>query len=123
MALVLETPKTAFDLMSLLPACDSLNSLQLRAVLVNYQPEPGEMPLSSDVINQLAEVAAKQVDEQLLADGRKVVVSEPLDLQLPFLLPEDGYSCDYVKGMPPGLAEFTETFVLMGMLFSLKIEC
>lgn len=114
MALVLETPKTAYELKSLLSTCDSLNSLQLRALLGNYQSEPGEMPLSSDVINQLAEIAAKQVDEQFLADGRKIVVNEALDLQLPFLLPEDGYSCDYVKGLPPGLAEFADLFVQMG---------
>lgn len=33
-------------------------------------------------------------------------LEEEADLQLPFLLPEDGYSCDIVRGVPSGLAEF-----------------
>lgn len=33
------------------------------------------------------------------------LTEEPL-LQLPFLLPEDGYSCDVVRGVPQGLADF-----------------
>ncbi len=29
-------------------------------------------------------------------------------LQLPFLLPEDNYSCDIVRGVPGGLLEFLQ---------------
>ena len=115
MAFVLETPKTAYDMMSLLPTCDSINSMQLRALLTNYRPVPGESNLSPETINQLVNDVVKHVDQQLLADGRDIIVNESLDLQLPFLLPEDGYSCDYVKGMPPGLAEFIDTCVQTGM--------
>jgi len=35
-------------------------------------------------------------------------LEEDPDLQLPFLLPEDGYSCDVVQGVPSGLAEFLQ---------------
>lgn len=38
----------------------------------------------------------------------KYRLEEEPDLQLPFLLPEDGYSCDIVKGIPNGLAEFLD---------------
>ena len=45
-------------------------------------------------------------DELLRSEGREVRLEEDQDLQLPFLLPEDGYSCDIVKGVPSGLADF-----------------
>jgi len=35
----------------------------------------------------------------------QVRLDEQPELQLPFLLPEDGYSCDVVRGMPVGLLE------------------
>lgn len=40
------------------------------------------------------------------ADGRNVRVEEEPLLGLAFLLPEDGYSCDIVRGVPSGLVEF-----------------
>ena len=33
-------------------------------------------------------------------------LEEDPDLHLPFLLPEDGYSCDTIRGIPNGLPEF-----------------
>ena len=45
-------------------------------------------------------------DELARSDGREVRLEEERELQLPFLLPEDGYSCDVVRGVPQGLAEF-----------------
>ena len=33
-------------------------------------------------------------------------LEEDFVLQLPFLLPEDGYSCDIVRGVPGGLVDF-----------------
>ena len=43
------------------------------------------------------------------SDGHDVRLEEDPDLQLPFLLPEDGYSCDVVQGLPSGLTEFLQT--------------
>ena len=40
------------------------------------------------------------------SDGRDVRLEEEHDLQLPFLLPEDGYSADIVKDIPKGLPDF-----------------
>ena len=53
-------------------------------------------------------VAKNTADELTRSDGRDVRLEEEPDLQLPFLLPEDGYSCDIVRGVPNGLAEFLE---------------
>ena len=36
----------------------------------------------------------------------QVRLEEDFVLQLPFLLPEDGYSCDIVRGVPGGLVDF-----------------
>ena len=45
------------------------------------------------------------------SDGRDVNLTEDPDLNLPFLLPEDGYSCDVVHGVPSGLTEFVQTLL------------
>ena len=50
---------------------------------------------STDTIVRVAE---NTVDEVTLQENREVRLEEDLILQLPFLLPEDGYSCDIVKG-------------------------
>ena len=44
------------------------------------------------------------------------LVEDP-DLQLPFLLPEDGYSCDIVKGVSNGLADFLDAISQSGTSF------
>lgn len=51
-------------------------------------------------------MAENVADELARSDGREVRLEEERELQLPFLLPEDGYSCDVVRGVPQGLAEF-----------------
>ena len=51
-------------------------------------------------------MAESTADGLARVDGREVRLEEESDLQLPFLLPEDGYSCDIVRGVPSGLAEF-----------------
>jgi afadin len=53
-------------------------------------------------------------DEQIKSDGRDVHLEEDPDLQLPFLLPEDGYSCDTIRGIPNGLGEFVEPLARAG---------
>ena len=50
----------------------------------------------------MSQVAASSVDGLAVEDGREICLTEDLELQLPFLLPEDGYSCDIVKGVPSG---------------------
>ena len=46
------------------------------------------------------------MDEVIRTDGRHVRAEEEPLLGLAFLLPEDGYSCDIVRGVPAGLVEF-----------------
>jgi len=114
MAVLLHSPKTSNDIPSLMTSCDSLNSAQLRALLCNYYPAPGERTLSSELVGHLVMNAASTVDAQLQEEAREVCVDEPADLHLPFLVPEDGYSCEFVRRMPPGLVEFVEQFMNAG---------
>ena len=48
------------------------------------------------------QIAESTSDELARQDGRLVRLEESRDLQLPFLLPEDGYSSDIVRGIPNG---------------------
>ena len=42
-------------------------------------------------------------------------LEEDFVLQLPFLLPEDGYSCDIVRGVPGGLVDFVAPLQQVGL--------
>lgn len=52
------------------------------------------------------QVAESTVDEAIRADGRHIRVEEESLIGLAFILPEDGYSCDIVRGIPTGLVDF-----------------
>ena len=88
-----------------------LNSLQLRALFERYQPMSDEMPFIAEQIENAIKMSRSTTDELILKDGREIRLEEEIDLQLPFLLPEDGYSCDIVRGIPAGLQEFVQTLV------------
>ena len=62
----------------------------------------------SDLIETIVAVAESTADELTISDGREVKLEEDVQLQLPFLLPEEGYSSDIIRGVPPGLQEFLE---------------
>lgn len=60
----------------------------------------------SDIIYLYQQAAENLADELARSDGREVRLEEDPELALPFLLPEDGYSCEVVRGIPAGLVEF-----------------
>lgn len=92
-----------------------LNSLQLRALCERYQPVSDEIMFTSEQIQNMVLIARTSTDELIIKDGRDIRLEEESDLQLPFLLPEDGYSCDIVRGIPIGLQEFVQTLVQTGV--------
>jgi hypothetical protein len=61
-----------------------------------------EPPIPHNLIDRVVSVAENMADELIRTDGRQVQLEEDQDLQLPFLLPEDGYSCDTIKGKGSG---------------------
>ncbi|KAG7280366.1 hypothetical protein CRUP_022194 [Coryphaenoides rupestris] len=70
--------------------------------------------MQDDLIDHVVGVAENTADELARSDGREVQLEEDPDLQLPFLLPEDGYSCDVVRNVPNGFQEFLEPLVQRG---------
>jgi len=76
---------------------------------------PQELPLSADLCNNLVSVAQNTADQVLMQEGRSLQLEEEVDLQLPFLLPEDGHSCDIIKGLPSGLLDFLEALQNAGL--------
>ena len=67
-----------------------------------------------DLIANVVAVAENTADELARSDGREVRLEEDPDLQLPFLLPEDGSSCDVVRNVPSGLQEFLDPLCQRG---------
>ncbi|XP_043480029.1 afadin isoform X3 [Leptopilina heterotoma] len=104
---LLQAPKyNAEELATLSSTCFKLNSLQVRALLQKYQPAPDEPRLPAELIENVVRVAESVADTLARADGREIRLEEEPTLALALLLPEDGYSCEVIRGVPPGLAEF-----------------
>ena len=98
----------------------SLNSLQIKCLLKNYMPAQGEPQISFQLANNLISIAQKTADELLKSEGRLIQVDEEVDLKLPFMLPEDGHSCDVIKGLPNGLIDYIENLQSLGLCWFLQ---
>ncbi|XP_011311606.1 afadin isoform X2 [Fopius arisanus] len=104
---LLQAPKyNAEELATLSSTCFKLNSLQVRALLQKYQPAADEPRLPPELIENVVRIAESVADALARADGREIRLEEDPNLALALLLPEDGYSCEVIRGVPPGLAEF-----------------
>ncbi|XP_053192239.1 afadin [Scomber japonicus] len=95
--------------------CFKLNSLQLQTLLAGYLYANNEPHIPPDLINAIVTAANASADNLIRSEGRDIQLQESLDLHLPFLLPEGGYSCDTVRGIPPGLREFLEPIYRKGL--------
>lgn len=113
---MLQASKSAEELTAISNACFKLNSLQVRSFLERYQPDSGEVPISRDLIDNIVKVVENGVDEMLRNDGVEIELEEAVELELPFLLPEDGYSPESVRGIPAGLKEFVDSLLVKGKL-------
>ncbi|KAK5617643.1 hypothetical protein CRENBAI_002379 [Crenichthys baileyi] len=68
-----------------------------------------------DLMDAVVKAAEASADNLIRSEGRELRLEESLDLLLPFLLPEGGYSCDTVRGIPQGLREFLEPICQKGL--------
>nr|XP_020478520.1 afadin-like [Monopterus albus] len=68
-----------------------------------------------DLIDAVVTAAEASADNLIRSEGRGIQIEESLDLHLPFLLPKEGYSCDTVRGIPPGFKEFLEPIFQKGL--------
>ncbi|KAM6912204.1 afadin [Xenentodon cancila] len=95
--------------------CFKLNSLQLRMLLAGYLYAANEPHVPPDLIDAVVRTAESLADNLIRSEGRDIQLQESLDLHLPFLLPEGGYSCDTVRGIPQGFREFLEPICQKGL--------
>ncbi|CAF0761282.1 unnamed protein product [Adineta steineri] len=108
--LLLQSPKRdAHDVQQLISNNTfKLNSIQIKQILNNYVSNRNEIPISPTFSQALLAAAYKHVDENLRREGVLVQLAEEPELNLPFLLPEDGYTCENLRGIPQQLFEFIE---------------
>ena len=70
--------------------------------------------ISHSLISLYFPLAYQEVDQSLRAEGKDVYLQEDPNLELPFLIPEHGYSCDTMRGVPVGLEEYLEHSINAG---------
>ncbi|VDO96143.1 unnamed protein product [Soboliphyme baturini] len=114
-AFLLGAFKSEENVVAISERCTRLNSLQIRCILDRYHVDSEEPPLGDAFIDQITKAAEQQVDEALVSDGQQPQVEEDLELYLPLLLPEDGYSPEVIQGIPDGLREFVECLSRRGL--------
>ncbi|XP_045470787.1 afadin isoform X3 [Harmonia axyridis] len=113
---LLQAPKNSpEDLANLSAACFKLNSMQLGALLMQYKAEPGEKIASPSLLEQASKAAESVADELARAEGREITLYDDPAPPLQLLLPDDGFSCDVVQGVPPGLADFLHPLQASGL--------
>ncbi|XP_044022668.1 afadin isoform X2 [Siniperca chuatsi] len=95
--------------------CFKLNSLQLQTLLAGYLYATNEPHIPPDLIDAVVTAAEASADNLIRSEGQDIQLEESLDLHLPFLLPEGGYSCDTVRGIPPGFRDFLEPVCRKGL--------
>ncbi|CAF0924092.1 unnamed protein product, partial [Didymodactylos carnosus] len=113
---LLQNPKRDQNDASLLAnASLKLNSKQIKQVLDNYIPNRNEPQVSPTFSQAVLSAARKFVDDNLCKEGVPLQLHEDRELNLPFLLPEDGYTCDTVRSIPQPLFEFIEPMSRTGI--------
>lgn len=113
---MLQAPKSSpKDITDISSTCFKLNSIQLRTLLENYRPAHDERLIPQELINNVAAVAENTADELMRSSGQEIQLEEDPELQLPFLLPDDGYSDEVIRGVPPGLKEFLDPLCATGL--------
>uniref|UniRef100_A0A8B9H7G8 Afadin, adherens junction formation factor a n=1 Tax=Astyanax mexicanus TaxID=7994 RepID=A0A8B9H7G8_ASTMX len=95
--------------------CFKLNSLQLRALMTKYQYAPKQPHIPHDLIESVVAMAESEEKDVLEKEGTEIKIEEDLQLHLPFLLPEEGYSCEILQGVPQGFREFLEPICQKGL--------
>ncbi|KAK1893908.1 Afadin [Dissostichus eleginoides] len=103
------------DVKAVVNSCFRLNSLQLHTLLSGYLYANHEPHIPPEVVEAVVLLSGSTVDQLILSEGREVFLQESLDLQLPFLLPEGGYSCSSITGTPAGLRDFLEPICRKGL--------
>ncbi len=57
---------------------------------------------------------AAATNDPSFGPSNNLPLEEELELRLAFVIPEDGYSCDNIKGIPNGFQEFLDPLARAG---------
>ncbi|TNN78222.1 Afadin [Liparis tanakae] len=95
------------DVKAIQNTCFKLNSLQLQTLLSGYLYAANEPHITPDLIDAVVTAAKASADNLIRSEGRDIQLEESLDLHLPFLLPEGGYSCDTAAHGEPDVVTIT----------------
>uniref|UniRef100_A0A096MCA4 PDZ domain-containing protein n=1 Tax=Poecilia formosa TaxID=48698 RepID=A0A096MCA4_POEFO len=76
---------------------------------------PSEPQIPPDLTDAVAKAAKASADNLIRSEGGELRLTESLDLLLPFLLPQGGYSCEMLRGVPQGFREFLEPICQKGL--------
>ena len=71
--------------------------------------------MSKPLVDELIRLAQVHTDVALTIEGKDVHLEEDPNLELPFMIPQDGFSCDSTCGVPPGLKDYLEPVISAGM--------
>lgn len=71
--------------------------------------------IPASLMDTAISMAESVADELTRSDGREVCLEESPDLSLALLIPDDGFSCDVVRGIPTGLVDFVSHLQAAGM--------
>ncbi|XP_014887166.1 afadin isoform X1 [Poecilia latipinna] len=114
-ALLTMSKYSASDAKDIQTSCFKLNSLQLRMLMDGYMYGPSEPQIPPDLTDAVAKAAKALADNLIRSEGGELRLTESLDLLLPFLLPQGGYSCEMLRGVPQGFREFLEPICQKGL--------
>ncbi|XGW20367.1 hypothetical protein V3C99_003848 [Haemonchus contortus] len=110
------------DVAALGATCYKLNSLQVRYLLTHFSAQDGEIPCDNDVITRIVSLAERQADHLTLQDGHPITLAESEQLLLPFLLPQDGYTAEQLRGVPDGLVQYLLSLQDKGLCHSVSVQ-
>ncbi|KAM3722401.1 Afadin [Dirofilaria immitis] len=113
--ILLITPKTVDQISKLGATCYKLNSMQVRWFLEHMVLDVGEEPISNELTESIVRLAEIHADMMATQDEATIQLEEEPQLQLPFLLPQDGYSPDLVRGLSPAFAEVIGSLQAQGL--------
>uniref|UniRef100_A0A1I8EBF5 PDZ domain-containing protein n=2 Tax=Wuchereria bancrofti TaxID=6293 RepID=A0A1I8EBF5_WUCBA len=113
--ILLVTPKTVDHIGNLGATCYKLNSVQVRWFLEHIVLDVGEEPILNELIESIVQLAEIHADVMATQDKASVQLEEEPQLQLPFLLPQDGYSPDLIRGLSPAFAEVISGLQAQGL--------
>ena len=136
---LLETKKmdlSDFDV--IVSVCHKLNSLQFKQLLENFNTvkiyqNQHHLMVPQELITNILMYASDILDREVYDQQQNlnhsnmpnqqpnIELFESVDLQVPFLLPEDGYVCDTTFGVPESTIEFITPLVQAGIcVFSMN---